>query len=135
MGINSEIARLQTAKSDIASAIAAKGVTVPDGTKLDGMAALVQSIESGGGFPNGTEWTQSNITAGAFNAVANANGIWVAGANSSKGLYYSTDGKTWTQSNITAGAFDAVANANGIWVAGALSSKGLYYSVSWEPST
>ena len=36
-------------------------------------------------FPNGTEWTRSNITINSFNCVYNANGIWVAGSGSSKG--------------------------------------------------
>ena len=49
MSVQSEITRLTTAKSDIATAITNKGVTVPSGTKLDGMAALIGSIESGGG--------------------------------------------------------------------------------------
>ena len=48
MSVQSEITRLETAKSDIATAIANKGVTVPSGTKLDGMAALIGNIESGG---------------------------------------------------------------------------------------
>ena len=73
------------------------------------------------------EWTQSNITIGNFNCVYYANGIWVAGGGSGKGLYYSTDGKTWTQSNITSGNFNCVYYANGIWVAGG-GDKGLYYS-------
>ena len=39
----------------------------------------------------------------------NVKKIWVAGsADSSKGLYYSLDGKTWTQSNITSGDFITV---------------------------
>ena len=49
MSIQSEITRLETAKNDIASAIGAKGVTVPSGTKLDGMASLIEDIEAGGG--------------------------------------------------------------------------------------
>ena len=49
MSIQSEITRLEAAKSAIAAAIAGKGVTVPDGTMLDGMAALIESIEAGGG--------------------------------------------------------------------------------------
>lgn len=44
MSVQSEITRLADAKSAIATAIAGKGVTVPDGTKLDGMAALIGSI-------------------------------------------------------------------------------------------
>ena len=120
----------------IADAIRAKaGIT--GALTLDGMAAAVQSIESGGGFPNGTEWTQSNITTNNFYTVANANRIWVAGAYFKKGLYYSTDGKTWTQSNITASSFNTVANANGIWVAGSNNNEGLYYSTdgkTWAQS-
>lgn len=49
MSISTEISRLKSAKSAIAAAIAGKGVTVPDGTMLDGMAALIESIEAGGG--------------------------------------------------------------------------------------
>ena len=45
MSISSEISRLQTAKSDIASAIEGKGVTVSEDTKLDGMAVLISAIQ------------------------------------------------------------------------------------------
>ena len=44
MSIATEITRLQTAKANIASAISDKGVTVPDGTKLDDMAAAIADI-------------------------------------------------------------------------------------------
>ena len=49
MSIATEISRIKSAKSAIAAAIAGKGVTVPDGTMLDGMASLIESIEAGGG--------------------------------------------------------------------------------------
>ena len=48
MSVQTEIGRLHDAKSAIAAAIADKGVTVPDGTKLDGMAELIAGIEAGG---------------------------------------------------------------------------------------
>ena len=48
MSVQSEIDRIAGAKSDISTAITNKGVTVPPGTKLDGMAALIGSIASGG---------------------------------------------------------------------------------------
>ena len=48
MSVQSEITRLASAKNAIATAITNKGVTVPSGTKLDGMAALIGNIESGG---------------------------------------------------------------------------------------
>lgn len=47
--ISTEIQRLQSAKSDLATAIANKGVTVPANATLDGYAALVDSIQTGGG--------------------------------------------------------------------------------------
>lgn len=49
MSISDEILRLQTAKSDLATAIANKGVTVPASATLDDYAALVDSIQTGGG--------------------------------------------------------------------------------------
>lgn len=49
MSIQSEVARLESAKSAIAGAITAKGVTVPDTTKLDGYADLVAAIQAGSG--------------------------------------------------------------------------------------
>lgn len=55
MSISTEIARLQQAKSDLAISIAAKGVTVPAATTLDGYAALVDQIQGGGRFPYGAE--------------------------------------------------------------------------------
>ena len=38
--------------ASIVAAVESKGVTVPDGTLLDGMAALIESIEAGGGGEN-----------------------------------------------------------------------------------
>ena len=49
MSVQTEITRIESAKTAITTAIEGKGVTVPTGTKLDGLAALVESIEAGGG--------------------------------------------------------------------------------------
>ena len=49
MSVQSEITRLADAKAAIKTAIEGKGVTVPDATMLDGMAALIDTIEAGGG--------------------------------------------------------------------------------------
>lgn len=64
MSIQSEIDRIAGAKTALATAIAGKGVTVPEGTKLDGMAALVEEISAGGGmnFVTGTFTTTADIT-------------------------------------------------------------------------
>ena len=72
MSIASEIARLQQAKSDLATSIANKGVTVPAATTIDGYAALVDQIQTGGGTDHpivieylegtGTQWINTGIT-------------------------------------------------------------------------
>ena len=75
MSIQSEITRIESAKTAIAAAIEGKGVTVPDATLLDGMASLIESIEAGGGSENqlvyGTYTPASDQTAaygGSFSA-------------------------------------------------------------------
>ena len=67
MGVQTEINRLSSAKTAIASAIAAKGVTVPSTTKLDGMAPLIESIPAGG-----AEWPDAP-TAGNMPVLMSAN--------------------------------------------------------------
>ena len=49
MSIQTELPRITNAKAAIKTAIEGKGVTVPSGTLLDGMASLIESIEAGGG--------------------------------------------------------------------------------------
>ena len=71
MSIQTELTRLTNAKAAIKTAIEGKGVTVPDTTLLDGMAALIESIEAGGGnFATGTFTTTDDITS---NVVINHN--------------------------------------------------------------
>lgn len=47
MSIQTELNRLQSAKSSLKTAIQNKGVSVPSATTLDGYAALVQQIKTG----------------------------------------------------------------------------------------
>ena len=49
---HAEAVRLANAKTAIATAIEGKGVTVPDGTLLDGMAPLIEAISAGGVSPD-----------------------------------------------------------------------------------
>ena len=51
MSVQNEIGRLSMARRDIADAITAKGIAVPSGTRLNGMAQLILQIgtASGGG--------------------------------------------------------------------------------------
>lgn len=70
MSIQTELTRIINAKAAIKTAIEGKGVTVPEATLLDGMAALIDSIEAGGGektlfgayFETGSIIPASNIT-------------------------------------------------------------------------
>ena len=66
MSIQTELTRITNAKAAIKTAIEGKGVTVPDGTLLDGMAALIESIEAGGELPSGI----SQIEYGTYTPTA-----------------------------------------------------------------
>lgn len=61
MSIQTELTRITNAKAAIKAAIEGKGVTVQDATLLDGMASLIESIETGGG--GGINATVGTITA------------------------------------------------------------------------
>lgn len=70
MSIATEISRLQSAKASIKSAIEGKGVTVPSATLLDGYAALISSIPTGGGSSRLVTGTfTASSTTGAAQAV------------------------------------------------------------------
>ena len=80
MSIQTELTRITNAKAAIKAAIEGKGVTVPGGTLLDGMASLIESIEAGGGsgggdggwaidgftFLSGTFTPEADITSGYY---------------------------------------------------------------------
>ena len=61
MNIQTELTRLTNAKAAVKAAIEGKGVTVPDGTLLDGMAPLIESIEAGGVGVQ-SDWNQNDST-------------------------------------------------------------------------
>lgn len=63
MSIQTELTRLTNAKAAIKTAIEGKGITVPSGTLLDGMAALIEGIEAGG----------AKIATGSFTPAENCN--------------------------------------------------------------
>ena len=74
MSIQTELTRITNAKAAIVAAVEGKGVDVPSGAKLDALAALIESIEAGGGgssnFTTGTFTTTDDITS---NVVINHN--------------------------------------------------------------
>ena len=77
MSVQSEITRITNAKAAIKTAIEGKGVTVPEGTLLDGMAALIDSIEAGGSggkaykIVSGYLYSTSTDTDGSFTLAHN----------------------------------------------------------------
>ena len=96
MSIQTELTRITNAKAAIKTAIEGKGVTVPDATLLDGMAALIESIETGGGgsgnFATGTFTTTDDITS---NVVINHN----LGVKPKFIIVVSTDDEAYSKSN------------------------------------
>lgn len=73
MSVQSEITRIESAKTAIATAIEGKGVTVPDGTKLDALAALVEAIQGGSGNIETITFTPADT--GALLVDFDTNGI------------------------------------------------------------
>lgn len=75
MSIVSEVNRLKDAKTAIKTAIEGKGVTVPEATLLEGMAALIESIKAGGG---GDFTPFNDIKVGLYTPAENQNVFPVA---------------------------------------------------------
>ena len=73
MSIQTELSRIINAKAAIKAAIEGKGVTVPDGTLLDGMAALIAGIETGGG--GGSTEPYAKIITGTHTPAKNETSI------------------------------------------------------------
>lgn len=79
MSIASELNRLLQAKSDLATSITNKGVTVPSATTLDGYAALVDQIQQGGGslpYDAEIDYLQSDGSAYINTGLKSSNDEW-----------------------------------------------------------
>lgn len=102
MSTANEITRLGNAKAAIAAAINEKGVTVPTGTKLDGMAALIGQIETGGGEVKLETWHGRVMSAMTMPEVyyIDENGI---GA-------YAFDGSGWIEIDAAKSTYVVVVN-------------------------
>ena len=117
---------LKSLFTDIADAIREKtGKT--DTIVANDFPNEIASISTG--FPNGTEWFQSNCPSGYFNKLYYANGTWLADSSTEGCIYYSKDGITWNQSRYASDKYVNLCHANGLWVLGSgTASRGLYYS-------
>lgn len=62
MSVQTQIDRITAAKMDIATAISNKGVVVPTDTKIDSLAPLINSIETGGGSGGGVAVETCTVT-------------------------------------------------------------------------
>ena len=72
MSIANEITRMGNAKTAIASAIKEKGVAVPSGTKLDGMAPLIGQIQQGSSLQ--TALLETGSAVGGYTYYTDENG-------------------------------------------------------------
>lgn len=101
MSIQTQITRISTAKSAIATAITGKGVTVPSGTKIDGMAALIDTITTGGELESITITTPPTKTSYIAGEDFDPTGMEVTAVVS--GVSIPVTGYTVTPSTLTAG--------------------------------
>ena len=101
MSIQTELTRITNAKAAIKAAIEGKGVTVPAGTLLDGMAALIESIEAGGGGYG----PFSKIIAGTYTPVEDMNIFNLPGVSYSHNAYVLAIAYDPSSGTITSGHF------------------------------
>lgn len=91
MSAKTEITRIESAKTAIAAAIEGKGVTVPEGTKIDGMAPLIEAIGAGGGG-SGTnvDWRGFPVLTGTFTPSEDISSDYTVSFQEGERLHYKT---------------------------------------------
>lgn len=113
MSIASDVTRIESAKAAIKAAIEDKGVIVPDATLLDDMAALIESIETGGSIrvEQGTVTLAENVGTYTFvddipdifiayieddseKTYSQCNYVWAIVQDKRLWMYYGTESKT-----------------------------------------
>lgn len=70
MSVQTQIDRISWAVSAALAALTEKGVTVPAGTKVDGLASLIAAIEAGGGG-GGIPSHITELAGGTYTAASN----------------------------------------------------------------
>ena len=102
MSVQTEITRIESAKTAIATAIEGKGVTVPDGTLLDGMASLIESIEAGGGGFQVALGTFTPAETKSLNSIPPISIEHNAGFTPDVFIFYRTESSTYDMISISA---------------------------------
>ena len=102
MSIQTELTRITNAKAAIKTAIEGKGVTVPAGTLLDGMAALIESIEAGGGGFQVALGTFTPAETRALNTLPPLSIEHNAGFTPDVFIFYKTEASTYDMIAISA---------------------------------
>ena len=102
MSIQTELTRIANAKAAIKTAIEGKGVTVPDGTLLDGMASLIESIEAGGGGFQVALGTFTPAETKSLNSLPPISIEHNAGFTPDVFIFYRTESSTYDMISISA---------------------------------
>ncbi len=130
MSIQTELTRLTNAKAAIQTAIEGKGITVPVGTLLDGMAALIESIEAGGG--GGVRVEQGSVTfaeaQSSYVFVADHPDIFIAYVEDDSKPVYSSSQYIWMMIQDTRPSGSSyIDEKNTSYIFGYNSGSGKYY--------
>ena len=88
MSIQTELTRITNAKAAVKAAIEGKGVTVPDGTLLDGMAPLIESIEAGGGDFNALPQKIDTVLSGSVTPASDADFLYITDFGDRQSMNY-----------------------------------------------
>ena len=102
MSIQTELTRIANAKAAIKTAIEGKGITVPDGTLLDGMASLIESIEAGGGGFQVALGTFTPAETKSLNSLPPISIEHNAGFTPDVFIFYRTESSTYDMISISA---------------------------------
>ena len=98
MSVQTEITRLEDAKAAIVAAVEGKNVVVPEGTKLDEIASLIETIKTGGGY-------KIIVTVDSGAVVTATNGaVTVSGTSNGTCILEVGDVGEWTVSSTLDGA-------------------------------
>ena len=125
MSVQTQIDRISGAVSAALTALAEKGVTVPAGTKVDGLAALIAAIEAGGGGSGGGSGGDSGVISAVATGTYTPASDISYGAEIEHGLGVTPNFCIWMAEND----FSDITGVSAV-VVGAMVAKPMLYSAS-----